>query len=129
MAEVWRVAGEGCVIRPLTEKTFWLPLGYLGLPLALWDGLGLPLAPFGVPLGSLWGALGPPLAPFGVPWTPFGSLSGALGLPLAPLGWLWAPFGRPWGPLETPWVALWRLLDFVENWTSLSEEMCQIHCK
>jgi len=52
----------------------------------------------------------------GRPLDPFGSLWPSLGVPLAVLGHLWAPFGAPW-------ATLWRVLDFVENWTSFSEQM------
>ena len=39
-------------------------------------------------------------------WAPFGSLEGAVG---PSLGGLWDPF---WAS----WVALGRLVDFIENW-------------
>ena len=58
--------------------------------------------------------------PFGLPWAPCGapgSLWPSFGVPLAVLGHLWDPFGAPW-------ATLWRLLDFIENWTSFSEQMC-----
>ena len=60
--------------------------------------------PFGRPLGTLW--------------LPLGSLWPSFGVPLAVLGHLWDPFGAPW-------ATLWCLLDFVENWTSFSEQMCR----
>ena len=50
-------------------------------------------------------------------WTSFGPLLAPFGVPLAILGHLWDPFGAPW-------VTLWRLLDFVENWTEFSKQMC-----
>ena len=87
----------------------WPPLGPLG-------HLGPPLASFGPPLASF----GPPLASFGCLWlslerlwAPFGSLEGAVG---PSLGGLWDPF---WAS----WAALGRLVDFIENWMSLSEQM------
>ena len=46
-------------------------------------------------------------------WAPFGSLEGAVG---PSLGGLWDPF---WAS----WAALGRLVDFIENWMSLSEQM------
>ena len=58
---------------------------------------GLPLAPFGVPLGSLWPSFGIPLAILGHPLAPFGVPSGSLwpsfGVPLAIVG----PKGQLWG--------------------------------
>ncbi len=69
------------------------------LRIFLWADFGLPLAPFGVPLGSLWPAFG---------------------VSLAVLGHLWDPFGAPW-------VALGRLLVFVENRTLFSEQLCRFH--
>ena len=53
----------------------------------------------------------------------FGSHLGAFGIPLAPFGVPWGPFGCPLGPLGLPGGALGHLLDFVENWTSFSEQM------
>ncbi len=38
--------------------------------------LDLPLAPFGVPLGSLWPSFGIPLVALGHLWDPFGVSSG-----------------------------------------------------
>ena len=70
-----------------------LPLVAFGLTLDSFWSFGCPLAPFGVPLGSLWltlGALGLPLA---VIWVPFRSLWlswGSLGAP----GSIWAPFSE-----------------------------------
>ena len=52
--------------------------------------LDLPLAPFGVPLGSLWPSFG---------------------IPLAVLGHLWDPFGAPW-------AALGRLLEIGRHFPS-----------
>ena len=46
-------------------------------------------------------------------WAPFGSLEGAVG---PSLGGLWDPF---WAS----WAALGRLVDFIENWMSLSKQM------
>ena len=40
--------------------------------------VGFPLAPFGVPLGSLWPSFGIPLAILGHPLAPFGVPSGSL---------------------------------------------------
>ncbi len=61
----------------------WVSLGCLWLS---WADLGLPLTPFGVPLGSLWPSFG---------------------VALAVLGQLWEPFGAPW-------AVLGRLLDFLK---------------
>ena len=47
-------------------------------------------------------------------------------VPLAPSGVPLGSLGRPLGQSGTPWTALGRLLDFVENWTSLSEQMGRI---
>ena len=52
---------------------------------------------------------------------------GSFGVPLGsfgvPLGHPWAPFGSLWGALDSLWLPLGRLLDFIEKWTSLSEQM------
>ena len=63
---------------------------------------------FGTPFGRTLGTL----------WLPLGSLWPSFGVPLAILGHLWNPFGAAW-------ATLWRLLDFVEHWTSFSEQMCR----
>ena len=61
-------------------------------------------------------------------------------VPLVALGCLWGVFGPPWDALESlwlsfgaplafPWVlctALGKILDFVGNWTSNSEQMGRI---
>jgi len=53
----------------------------------------------------------------------------SFGVPLVVLGLLWGPFGVPWVPVGSLWVTcgipLGRLLDFVENWMSFSEEKRQ----
>ena len=53
----------------------------------------------------------------------------SFGVPLVVLGLLWDPFGAPWAPVGSLWVTcgipLGCLLDFVENWTSFSEEKRQ----
>ena len=75
-------------------------------------------------VGSLWGALGVPLGslllPLGCPWAPFGSL-------WLPLGALWPPLGSLWLPLGCLGVPCGSFPEFLEMWTSFSEQMCRFH--
>ena len=78
--------------------SLWLPLASFG---CLWNAFGAPWLDFGFRFQSL----GSPWAPSGRPLGAFGSLWPALGPPLA-------VFGQPLGHSG----------DFIENWTSFTEE-------
>ncbi len=65
---------------------------------------------------------------FGSLWLPLGVFGFPLAVLWRPLRLLCNVLGHMWDPFGVPWAALGRLLDFVNKWTSFTEQMCPKYC-